>query len=166
MNSDIVVAIIGGVITIGVGYLGYYGAIKGAKLQIATQLNKQDEKEIEERENTKRFIETFLYDEIENNLHLLLKGEIEAYQDKMNGEYKVTYNVNPRNFSDYTFKEVKQQLIKLNDIEYLKYVMSVYKSFNIINNRFVINEMNKEDAELVYKSLTYWINKLDIKRLQ
>ncbi|MGG3480598.1 hypothetical protein ABES21_24285 [Peribacillus frigoritolerans] len=170
MSSDIWVAIIGGIVTILVGMItgiaGYKGAINGAILQIEKQNNDALSAKKDEEQISKRFIESFLYDEIKRNLNLVNPGVLEALKHQGEGKLKTGYILGGFIFSFETYEEIKFQLIKLSELIYIADIMTVYKSFRKLNLIREIHKMEPAEALELYNNLKKWIDKLDLEHFK
>ncbi|MEW4239775.1 hypothetical protein Q0N51_12435 [Priestia megaterium] len=170
MNSDIIVAIISGIVTILVGIVSaiaaYKGAIKGAQLQIDKAKNDAEVAKQEEERLIKRFIESFLYDEIYNNLEIIHSSTVTAFKEKGDNTLKGGFHTGGYDFKFDTYHEIRPQLNKINNLEFVADIMSIYKCFRSINKIGKIDEMKSEEASEIYKGLNKWIEKLSVKHLQ
>ncbi|KRF58732.1 hypothetical protein ASG97_22745 [Bacillus sp. Soil745] len=165
MSSDIWVAIIGGLVTILVGFLGYRGAIKGAMLQIEKQNKDALQKRADDENNAKKIIQSFLYDEIERNFSLIKKTIFDAIKDQSEGELRTGYHLNLV-FNFATYEEVKFQLIYLSEHAYVSDIISIYKCFRELTTIDKLHELPKEEALAIYNVLNKWVLKLEVKHLK
>ncbi|MFF2457606.1 hypothetical protein [Peribacillus simplex] len=165
MSSDIWVAIIGGLVTILVGFLGYRGAIKGAMLQIEKQNKDALQKRADDENNAKKIIQSFLYDEIERNFSLIKKTTFDAIKDQSEGELRTGYHLNLV-FNFATYEEVKFQLIHLSEHAYVSDIISIYKCFRELSTIDKLHELPKEEALAIYNVLNKWVLKLEVKHLK
>lgn len=170
MSSDIWVAIIGGTVTLVVGaisgWAGYNGAIKGAQLQIDKAKGDAEDAKKEEQRLIKRFIESFVYEEIYNNLAIIPSGTVTAFKQQADSTLVGGYNGGNHDFKFDTYVEARPDLNKINDLMFVADIMSIYKCFRRINQIEKIDEMNREEAEKIHKELNKWIDKLSVKHLK
>ncbi|MBJ6721275.1 hypothetical protein I2750_13610 [Bacillus sp. PR5] len=166
MDSDIVVAIIGGVITFAVGAVsalaGYKGAINGAKIQIEKAQNDALATKKEEEKLARRFIESFLYIEISDNLEIISHETVQAFKNQADGTLVGGYIINTFDFEDDIYNEVKAQLNKIDDLLFVADIMSIYQCFRKINRVHKIHDLKSEEAKEIYSMLNKWINKLSV----
>ncbi|MEQ7807715.1 hypothetical protein [Priestia aryabhattai] len=170
MSSDIWVAIIGGLVTIIVGIIsaraGYKGAIKGAQLQIDKAKGDAQNAQQEEQRLIKRFIESFVYEEIYNNLAIIPYSTVTAFKQQADSTLVGGYNSGKHDFKFDTYVEVRPDLNKINDLMFVADIMSIYKCFKRVNQIEKIDKMNREEAGKIYKELSKWIDNLSVKHLR
>ncbi|WP_144474028.1 hypothetical protein [Bacillus pumilus] len=144
MSDQIIIAIIGGTVTILVGVLTAFASFKGAKMQIQKneeELEKKRSKEKEEQEKKEKkeiqyraeIIENFIYNEIRENFKLIKTKAFEKDFLKSSKTQQECYV----SFHDYLsfseFDKAKYELIKYKS-EHLSKVLSIYEAFKIIKN--------------------------------
>ncbi|MED1114318.1 hypothetical protein [Bacillus paramycoides] len=170
MSSDIVVAIISGSVTIIVGGISalaaYKGAIKGAKLQIEKAQNDADDAIKEEERSARRFIESFLYQEIESNLEIVPSVIVYAFNRKAKNTLTNDIEVGTYNFSRDMYNEIRPQLNKINDLEFISDIIGIYQCFDKINQIKKIGLSTNEDSSKIHEMLEKWISKLNVKHLE
>ncbi|WP_226678283.1 hypothetical protein [Mesobacillus jeotgali] len=170
MNTEIVVASISGIVTIVVGVISalaaYKGSIKGAQNQIEKANKDSENAKKEEDKLSRRFIESFLYDEIYTNLEIIQSSVINAFKEQAENTLIGGYNLGKYDFKFDTYNEIRYQLNKINSLEYVADIMSVYKCFRRINQVEKIHDLTEEEALTIYNILIKWDTKLSVKHFK
>ncbi|MGE6525951.1 hypothetical protein [Bacillus safensis] len=165
MGNEIIIAIIGGVVTILVGLItalaSYKGAISGAKIQIQKNEEELEQKRIKEREEREKkekkdleyraeIIENFIDHEIKDNFKAI---RTKAFEENFlesslsqDGSY-IYFNYNFLRFSE--FEKAKYELIKSKS-ERISEVLTIYDAFkNMVSCKGDIKKLSNGE----YKKL-------------
>ncbi|OYN65454.1 hypothetical protein [Bacillus safensis] len=148
MSNDIIIAIIGGAVTIIVGITtavaSYRGTIRGAKIQIQKneeELEKKRTKEKKERdkrqeEGTKyrvEIIENFIKHEIRENFLLIKNDAFENHYLNTSRSNLLTYFSFPETLKFSEFDKAKYELIKY-ESEIIREVLAIYDAFKMVTS--------------------------------
>ncbi|MCY7771227.1 hypothetical protein MOB66_07050 [Bacillus haynesii] len=166
MDKEIMVAIIGGIVTIIVGVItaiaGYKGAIKGAQLQI----EKDQEKINKERDDHRRKRQAEYNQEINYRrevIERIISHEIQDNFMKIKSDFfekEILYSGDSRSSVSYYFNTelrfaefnmVKYDLIKFQS-EKVSEVMDIYDAFKIIVRRKQLANFKGEEIHKVKKA--------------
>ncbi len=145
MSDQIIIAIIGGTVTILVGVLTAFASYKGAKMQIQKNEEELEKKRIKEKgerekkekieiEYTAEIIENFISHEIKKNFKEIKSESFEENfldNSKSHENSSVSFNESLLNFSE--FEKAKYELIKYKT-KRISEVLSIYDAFKIIKS--------------------------------
>ncbi|ALV02362.1 hypothetical protein BAMY_13815 [Bacillus amyloliquefaciens] len=168
MSTDIIVAIINGLVTILVGIItarvAYLGSMRGAKLQIEKANADAERVKKEEEELAKKFIKSFLYKEITENIKKISPQQIRSIRERAEDKLSVsTYLKIKPELSFETYNEVRHTLNKINDVLFVAEVLRIYKCFKILKDNDKLNDKGVVVAGEIYDALQHWIKKLHIE---
>ncbi|UUE91498.1 hypothetical protein [Bacillus cereus] len=163
MSPEVVIAIIGGIVTITVGCFTYMGSIKGAKLQIEKAQKDLADAKKEEEKLARRFIESFLYQEIKSNLEIIRSITVISFKTKAENKLTRAVPIDDYPFSKEMYDEIRPQLNKINDLVFVSDIMGIYQCFNKINQINKLGIDTNENSKEIYQMLEKWSSKLNVK---
>ncbi|MBU5206843.1 MULTISPECIES: hypothetical protein [Bacillus] len=134
MDNEVLIAIIGGVITLLVGVLTAVASYSGARIQIKKSEEKLKKQEKEAIDFSKKIIEKFILREIEDNFYYL-RGEVFEL-DFIVGSSNHKKAPGPMPFEHLNFTEfnkVKYELIKYQS-DIITEVIDIYEAFQILKS--------------------------------
>lgn len=146
MSDQMIIAIMGGIVTILVGvitaFASYKGAIKGAKIQIhkneeelqrkiSNEKNQREKKEKEEIKYRAEVIENFIMHEIRENFLLIKRASFENHYLNTSKSHQATSFSFPETLRFSEFDKAKYHLIKY-ESENIKKVLAIYDAFKMV----------------------------------